>query len=63
VSPPELSIGPWIMLGELMDTRLLDNGGCPDNSPELNIGQWRALGELTGVEYWTMEGVGSTHQS
>jgi hypothetical protein len=36
VSSPELNIGLWIMLGELMDSSILDNGGCPESSPDLN---------------------------
>jgi hypothetical protein len=58
VSSPELNIGLGIMLDELMDSSILDNGGRPESSPDLNIGQWRVLGELTRVEYWTMDNVG-----
>jgi hypothetical protein len=46
------------MLGELMDSSILDNGGCPESSPDLNIGLWKVLGELIRVEYWTMDNIG-----
>ena len=63
MSSPELNIGLWIMVGELIDSSILDNGGCPESPPEFNIGQWRVSGELTGIQYWTMEGVRRAHRS
>jgi hypothetical protein len=47
VSPPELSIGLWRVLSELMDSSILDDGGCLESSPEFNIGQCWVSGELT----------------
>jgi hypothetical protein len=46
VSSPELGIALWIMLGELMDSSRLNNGGCWVSSRQLNIGKWRVSGEL-----------------
>jgi hypothetical protein len=58
VSSPELNIGLWILLGDLMDSSILINGGVRRADGELNIGLWRVLGDLTRVEYWTRDNVG-----
>ena len=46
MSSRDLNIALWIVLNELLDSCILDYGGCLESSLELNIGLWRVLGEL-----------------